>query len=115
MMFLVRSAFWLSIVYAHMPFDGAQVARAVGAPQSNVASDAATALGSACAQNSASCRAILSVAARAALSPAAERPSEAGVRARGRATARSARPSANSLGAADQTPPWRGRQAKVSV
>jgi hypothetical protein len=115
MMFLVRSAFWLSIVYAHMPFDGAQVARAVGATQSNVAAGAATAVGSACAQNSASCGAILSVAARAALSPTTERPSQTTVPARGRASARSARPSANSLGAADQAPPWRGRQAKASV
>lgn len=115
MMFLVRSAFWLSIVYAHMPFDGAQVARAVGATQSNVTAGAAKAVGSACAQNSASCRAILSVATHAALSPTAERPSQTDVRARGRASARSARPSANSLGAADQTPPWRGRQTKASV
>jgi hypothetical protein len=115
MMFLLRSAFWLSIVYAHMPFDVAQVAQAVGATQSNVAASASIAVRSACAQNTVACRAILSGAALATPSPSAARSSETETRAPGRATVRGARPSTNSLNAADLASPWRGRRAKASV
>ena len=110
MMFLARSAFWLSLVYAHMPLDGGEVVRAVDETRSAVVASAATAVKAKCADDPASCRAIVDAAAGAVLAPAVEHPAPP-VRARGVA-AKSAKPSANSLNAADLAAPWRGRPAK---
>ena len=106
-MFLARSAFWLSLVYAHMPLDGGEISRAVDDTRSAVIANAATAARAKCAENAASCRAILSAAAGAMLSPA-----DGPIRPRADAPAKAARPSANSLSAADLAAPWRGRPAK---
>ena len=110
-MFLARSAFWLSLVYAHMPLDGSEVARAVDDTRSAVVAGAATAVKAKCVDDPASCRAILNAAAGAVLAPAVKRPAAAPIPSR-RILPKSARPSANSLSAADLTTPWRGRPAK---
>lgn len=112
MMFLVRSAFWLSIVYAHMPLDSGQVIRVADDAQGALIASAATAATTKCAQDAASCRAILSAAAGGFLSSGGEHPANAQPRTRAAMAAKSARPSANSLSAADLATPWRGRQAK---
>jgi hypothetical protein len=106
-MFLARSAFWLSLVYAHMPLDGGEIVRAVDDTRSAVIANAATTARAKCTEDAASCRAILSAAAGAMLSPAAEP-----TRPRASTPAKGARPSANSLSAADLAAPWRGRPTK---
>jgi hypothetical protein len=111
-MFLARSAFWLSLVYAHMPLDGGEISRAVDDTRSAVIANAATAARAKCAEDAASCRAILSAAAGAMLSPAVARSADDPTRPRAGAPAKGARPSANSLSAADLAAPWRGRPAK---
>jgi hypothetical protein len=110
MMFLARSAFWLSLVYAHMPLDSG-VVRAVDDTRNAVVASAASAVKAKCVDDPASCQAIVGAAAGAVLAPAVEHPATAPSRARGVA-AKSAKPSANSLSAADLAAPWRGRPAK---
>jgi hypothetical protein len=113
MMFLVRSAFWLSIVYAHMPFDSDEALRAVEQTRSVAMASAAHAAKDKCAQDAVSCRAILSAAAGLILAPDAEAskgPAPAAQRADARGKA--LRPSANSLSANDLAAPWRGRPVK---
>ncbi|MGA2794360.1 MAG: hypothetical protein ABSE69_12665 [Roseiarcus sp.] len=105
MMFLVRSTFWLGIVVSNMPLDVAD--RAQGA----VAASAAGAVKAACAQESASCRAILA-AAGAGLASSPERSPDGRGAPRAGVMGKARRPSANSLGAADLETPWRGRPAK---
>ncbi|WP_158812612.1 hypothetical protein [Methylocapsa sp. S129] len=112
MMFLVRSAFWLSIVYAHMPLDGGQVARVADEAQGAVVASAAAIVKTKCAQDPVSCRAIVSAGAGAVLSAGGERSSSAQIRTRSAGAVKGARPSANSLSAADLATPWRGRQTK---
>jgi hypothetical protein len=111
MMFLARSAFWLSLVYAHMPLDSGEVVRAVDETRTAVVASAASAVKAKCVDDPASCRAIVDAAAGAVLAPAVAHPVPAPVRARGVA-AKGAKPSANSLSAADLATPWRGRPAK---
>ena len=111
MMFLARSAFWLSLVYAHMPLDSGEVVRAVDDTRSAVVVSAVSAVKAKCADDPAPCQAIVGAAAGAVLAPAGEHPATAPSRARGVA-AKSAKPSANSLSAADLAAPWRGRPAK---
>ena|SRR5260370_31868431 len=107
MMFLLRSAFWLSIVYAHMPWDGGEALSAVNETKSAVIASAASAVADKCAENAAACRAIAGVVAGAVVAPAASSPAQ-----RVPAKAKSLRPSANSLTASDLAPAWRGRPAK---
>jgi hypothetical protein len=114
MMFIARSAFWLSLVYAHMPLDSGEVARAVDETRSAVVASAATAVQAKCVDDPASCRAIVDAAAGAVLAPAVAHPATAPVRARAIA-AKGAKPSANSLNAGDLATPWRGRPAKPGV
>ena len=112
MMFLARSAFWLSIVYAHIPWDGGEALRAVNETESAVVASAASVVRDKCAEDAATCRAIIGAAAGVILAPGAERPAAASppVR-RAEAKARGMR-SANSLTAADLAPPWRGRPTR---
>ena len=111
MMFLARSAFWLSLVYAHMPLDSGEVVRAVDDTRSAVVAGAVSVVKAKCADDPASCRAIVDAAAGAALAPTVAHPAPAPIRGRGDA-AKSAKPSAKSLNAADLAAPWRGRPAK---
>lgn len=112
MMFLVRSAFWLSIVYAHMPLDQAQVVGAANEAQGAIIASAKTAAGISCAQDDVSCRAVFRAAAGAVLPSEVEHASSAPIRTHRAAAPKSVRPSINSLSAADLAAPWRGRQAK---
>jgi len=96
MMFLVRSTFWLGIVVSNMPLDHPDLAGAAKA---------------ACAQERASCRAILAAAA-AGLAARPDQSPEERVAPPAAATGKLVRPSANSLNASDLAAPWRGRQAK---
>jgi hypothetical protein len=112
MMFFVRSAFWLSIVYAHMPFDGGQVVRAADEAQGAIVASAVAAAKAKCAQDPASCRAIVSAAAGAMLSTNSPHSSIVQAQTRSPGPVKAARPSANSLSAADLATPWRGRRTK---
>jgi hypothetical protein len=115
MMFLVRSAFWLSIVYAHMPLDGARVVRAADDAQGAIVASATAVAKAKCLQNAVSCRALMGAAAGAVLSPGSGRSSIAQIRTQGAAAAKSVPHSANSLSAADLATPWRGRQVKAGA
>lgn len=108
MMFLLRSAFWLSIVYAHMPLDGGAALGVVDETRSAVIASAANVVRDKCAEDGAACRALVGAAAGMILAPAAEhsRPVQ-----RADAKPKGAR-SVNSLTAGDLSPPWRGRPAK---
>ena len=89
-MFLARSAFWLSLVYAHMPLDSGEVVRAVDDTRSAIVASAASAVKAKCADDPAPCQAIVGAAAGAVLAPAVEHPATAPSRARGVAAKRSA-------------------------
>jgi hypothetical protein len=97
MMFIVRSAFWLSLVFSWMPFDRGQ------AVQGAVATARAS-----CVADMASCRAIVAAAGNVLLTANAERaPAQHGV-----AKPKAAPPLADTLTAADRVTPWRGRPAR---
>jgi hypothetical protein len=112
MMFLVRSAFWLSLVYAHMPFDSRPIVRAADEAQGVVVASAVRGAGARCDRDPAVCRALLGAAAGAVLTPA-EGHADAQPKLRDIAAAKGAKPSANSLSAADRATPWRGRREKL--
>jgi hypothetical protein len=113
MMFLVRSAFWLSIVVAHMPLDGGEALRAIDQTKSAVVASAMSAAKTKCAQEGVLCQALVTAASGALLAPGATHPADARVGvANARAKARTLRPSVDSLSAADLATPWRGRAAK---
>jgi hypothetical protein len=99
MMFLLRSAFCLALVVSWMPDPDGEVARTWRKAESTVS--AGVAAGAACAEAGALCRTALSAAGDA-------KPSAAAVPRRPPKSARSA----DSLTAADLTPPWRGRRVK---
>jgi hypothetical protein len=107
MMFLLRSAFWLSIVYAHMPWDGGDALTAVNEAKGVVITSAADAVADRCSENAATCRAIAGAIAGAALPAPSPSPAPHAV-----AKTKSARPSINSLTANDLAPAWRGKPAK---
>lgn len=111
MMFLVRSTFWLGVVVSNMPLDRAEAPRVADRTQGVVAASAVGAVEAACAQEPASCRAILAAAGAGLASSPARPPDERGAPRAG-VTGKSRRPSANSLDAADLATPWRGRPAK---
>ncbi len=109
MMFLVRSTFWFGIVLWHMPLDHGQALRVVEQTQGAIVANAVDEIKGKCAQEPASCGAILATAAGVALAPSVPRraPRAAGIAARQK--------SANSLDAADLTTPWRGRSSKFGA
>lgn len=96
MMFLVRSTFWLGIVVSNMPLGHADLAGAARA---------------ACAQQAASCRAILA-AAEAGLGVRPDRWLEERGATPVVGSGKTQRPSANSLNDSDLATPWRGRPAR---
>ena len=110
MMFLVRSAFWLGIVVSNMPLDRAEAPCVADRTQGAVVTSATGAVTAACAQEGASCRAILA-AARAALASSPERSRDGRSAPRAGLAGKARRPSANSLDAADLATPWRGPPA----
>jgi hypothetical protein len=113
MMFLVRSAFWLSLVYAHMPLESGEIQRAVDQTKGAIVASAAESAKAKCAQEPSACRAIIGAAAGVLLTPrlvASADFRDTAPQTGGKS--KMARPSANSLKAADMSPPWRGRSAK---
>jgi hypothetical protein len=105
MMFLLRSAFWLSIVFAHMPLDQGEALRAIEATRGVALTGAAS-----CMADIAACRAVLSAAAGVAPAPAALR--LAGPAPHAGSNTKGGRSSINSLSASDLAPPWRGPGAR---
>ena len=97
MMFLIRSAFWLGLVFSWMPLDRGEALRtAVAAARAE------------CVTDMVSCRAIVTAASGAVL---ATSPGGASV-LHGDGKGRAAPRSADTLSAADLATPWRGRQGK---
>ena len=103
MLFLIRSAFWLGIVYSAMPFDNDQQARELARLRSTLAATAGGAAVLACAERNISCRA-LTLAMPQGTAPELEIP--------GGAKDKAARKSANSLTPTDAKPLWRGKPAR---
>jgi hypothetical protein len=102
MMFIVRSVFWLSLVFSRMPFDSDAALRAVDSTQGAVAAARAK-----CVTDMASCRAIVAAASNIVLATNGERPPAPRGAGKGRAA-----PAADTLSAADLAAPWRGRPTK---
>jgi precorrin-4 methylase len=102
MLFFIRSAFCLGIVYSAMPFDNNEQMRELARLRSELAVVAGTAAIAACANQSVSCGALTApdqnraTTTRIAADPKAKAP----------------RRSADSLTQADLTAPWRGKLAK---
>jgi hypothetical protein len=116
MMFLVRSAFWLSLVYAHMPLGGVEIQRAAMQTKGAIVAGAAEAVEAKCTQEPSACRALAGAAAGFLLRPSLSAGAEIRNAAPpGRGRARITPPSTSSLKAADMTPPWRGHAAKSGV
>ena len=113
-MFLLRSAFWLCLVFSWMPLERTEMARVLSDAKTSLADHAEAAAKAGCAGSALACGAVL-LAADRALAPAAATPATesatAGKKAKAGAKA-SWRPSVNSLTASDRAPLWRGRQAK---
>jgi len=109
MMFLLRSAFWLSIVYAHMPLDDGEVKRALDETRGAAVAGVAGAAAAKCAEDRAACRALVGAATAIVFDPGAAR---FGAPSRAAGKAKADRPSANSLSSDDLAPPWRGPRPK---
>jgi hypothetical protein len=125
-MFLLRSAFWLSLVFAGLPGERGEVLHALGEAGTSLAAHAQAAAEAGCAGSAVACGALLlaadravaasnlqSFASKSVAATRSEVKKAAGMEAKSPATRNGkARPSANSLTAADLAPPWRGRKAK---
>jgi hypothetical protein len=111
MMFLIRSAFWLGIVFSSMPFDRGEALRAVDEAQGVIVADAVAAARAKCLTDMVSCRAIINAASGAAFAANAERSPPPRIPVKGKI----ARPSADTLSAADLAAPWRGKQARAGA
>jgi hypothetical protein len=105
MLFLVRSAFWLGMVYSAMPFDNSEQTRELARLRAVLAATAGSAAATTCAAQSVSCRALMMA------TPEGQRGLDASNSAR--AKEKTARASADSLTEADVAAPWRGKPAKV--
>ena len=105
MLFLVRSAFWLGMVYSAMPFDNSEQTRELARLRAALAAAAGSAAVTTCAAQSVSCRALMMAA------PASQRRPDATNSVQ--AKEKTARASADSLTEADLTAPWRGKPSKA--
>src|SRR5579883_2795362 len=110
MMFLLRSAFWLCLVFSWMPAERSEMARAFDDAKTSLADHAEAAAKAGCAGSAIACGAVLLTAERMAAAPAERAAPRAGKEAK--AVAKGLRPSANSLTASDRAPRWRGRSIK---
>ncbi|HLJ72474.1 MAG TPA: hypothetical protein VKU03_14230 [Roseiarcus sp.] len=110
MMFLLRSAFWLCLVFSWMPSERTEMARVLGDAKTSLADHAEAAAKAGCAGSAVACGAVLLAADRLATAPAERSAPKAGKDAK--AAAKGLRPSANSLTASDRAPRWRGRLLK---
>ncbi|HLH49611.1 MAG TPA: hypothetical protein VKV96_09740 [Roseiarcus sp.] len=110
MMFLLRSAFWLCLVFSWMPSERTEMARVLDDAKTSLADHAEAAAKAGCAGSAAACGAVLLTTDRLAATPAARAAPKAGKDAK--PAAKDLRPSANSLTASDRAPRWRGRPVK---
>lgn len=109
MMFFVRSAFWLGVVYSSMPLDRGDALRTISQTQEAIVSSAVAAARAQCVQDMTSCQAILAATSTTATALHAERPPTSSAAPRAPGKGANMKPSANSLSAADLATPWRGR------
>lgn len=113
MMFLVRSAFWLGVVYSSMPWDRGEALRAADQVQATVVAGAVAAAKAKCVADIASCRAIVGAAGAVVAAANAEPTAPLrGLALRGTLKAQSAQPSTDTLTPTDLATPWRGRPVK---
>ena len=121
MMFLLRSAFWLCLVFSWMPLERGEITRVLAGAKVSLNAHLAAAAEAGCAGSAVACGAVLLAAdqALATATPAPPEPSAAvPTKTAPDAPAKSAprraalRPSVNSLTASDLTPAWRGRKSK---
>jgi hypothetical protein len=103
MLFFVRSAFWLGMVYSAMPFDSPVQSPRLASLRSALAASTGRAIVAACPDQSLACRALDLAMPRDKLAPAIL----AAVNDKG------PRESANSLTKDDLAPQWRGKRWKA--
>jgi hypothetical protein len=122
MMFLLRSAFWLCLVFSWMPLERSEITRVLADAKTSLATHLAAAAEAGCADSAVACGAVVLAADRALAAAGSAAPDQlaavpakpapdASAKNQPRRTA-AQRPSANSLTASDLTPAWRGRKAK---
>ena len=111
MMFLLRSAFWLGLVFSAMPTEKGEVARSLHQAQESAAAGTFAAVKAECLDHAGACVAIARAAGATTIAGVAEtipaphaNPKEKG-----------ARPSASSLTSGDLAAPWRGRKARTGA
>jgi hypothetical protein len=121
MMFWIRSAFWLSLVFSWMPLERSEIARTLNKAQTLAAHEEAAAKigcdGSAIACGAVSL-AVAKVDAMATKPPPDDSPAKNLKFSKTKAAAPanpSGHPSASSLTEADLAPPWRGHKPKRGV
>ena len=117
MMFLLRSAFWLGLVFSWMPLERSEMTRVLADAQISLASHIEAAAAAGCADSAVACGAALAADRALAAAPnhapvAAESNGAKEELAKSAAKKASSRPSADSLSASDLAPAWRGRKAK---
>jgi hypothetical protein len=114
-MFLVRSAFWLTLVFSAMPFERSEIARAVDRAPDRLSADAVLTAKAECAGRAAACDALVApliAASRTAGLATATSSAPLRVAAARDGAKEAVRPSSNSLTSEDRSAPWRGRKAK---
>jgi hypothetical protein len=119
MMFLLRSAFWLSLVFSWMPLERTEIARGLNKAQTMAShEEAAAKIG--CGGSAVACGAVLLAAAKVGVDAPArasldnrqvENAKLSNMKPKAPASA-GARSSASSLTEADLAPRWRGHKAK---
>jgi len=124
MMFVLRSAFCLSLVFSWMPLERSEMARALNGAQVSIAAHEEAAAKIGCGDSAVACGAALLAASQAGAAAGLERPTPRDRPVKGLKAASgkspvskttAARASVNSLTAADLGPRWRGRKAKSGV
>ena len=121
-MFLLRSAFWLCLVFSWMPLERSEITRVLADAKTSLAAHIAAAAEAGCADSAIACGAVVLAADRALATatpapleqsaPASAKPaSDGAAKTQSRRTA-AQRPSLKSLTASDLAPAWRGRKAK---
>ena len=115
-MFLVRSAFWLGLVFSAMPFERNEIARAIDQAQGGLAAEAVATAKEECANKVAACDALGALLIKASQTDAPSAQDRAAlerlIAADDGAGNKAPRPSANSLTAQDRAAPWRGHRTK---
>ena len=123
-MFLLRSIFWLGLVFSWMPLERSEMIHVLADAKTSFAAHVAAAAEAGCGDSAVACGAVLLAADRAVAAATESSALELGASAPAKAASDAPpppsrrglhRPSANSLTGSDLAPAWRGRKAKTKA